>query len=190
MRKLWILQFFRMPKREIYKTLQLQCFEVFQIAKSKSRSMCGLDVQIWKMKIWQLCHQCIQIIFFTYDALTIVGRQFWRSDKCLILVCKNWKNNFRVLVPSFILMYFASVKFVSKLLTNFSPPDKLLKRRVAGLCTYVLVADAYVHTRLCFLYQNHLDTATIKPAVLIDIEKPSDMSLTVITNQITRLILK
>ena len=48
----------------------------------------------------------------------------------------------------------------------FSPladgQDKLLKRRVAGLCTYVLVADAYVHTLLCFLYQNHLDTATIK----------------------------
>ena len=88
-------------------------------------------------------------------------------------------------------MYFASVKFVSNLLTNFSPPDKLLKRRVVGLCTYAFMyPSAYLYACSCFFIKDHLDTATIKPAVFIDIEKPSDMTLTIITTQITRLIMK
>ena len=140
------------------KNLQDAAVTVFWVSSKLHSPSCascaGWICRIERWRFGSLCHRCIQIIFFTYDALTVIGRQFWRSDKCLILVCKNIERTiFWYFVPSFILLYFASVKFVSNLLTNF-PPFQLLKRRVEGLL--VLACASFI--------KDHIDTATIRPS--------------------------
>ena len=95
--------FFVCQKEKFTRRCSYSVLRFFQIAKSKSRSMCGLDVQIWKMKIWQLCHQCIQIIFFyircidncrepVLKIIQVPQFSFW----------KNVKEQIWVLVPSLI----------------------------------------------------------------------------------------
>ena len=74
--KLWILQFFVCQKEE-FEDAAVTAFWVSSNLQNPSCASCaGLKCRIERWRFGSLCHKCIQIIFLTYDALTIVGRQF------------------------------------------------------------------------------------------------------------------